>query len=30
MLWAAVGPGLTAGKILIAAGVVVDELQQHK
>ena len=30
MLWAAVGPGLIAGKILIAAGVVVDELQQHK
>jgi len=30
MLWAAVGPGLIAGEILIAAGVVVDELQQHK
>jgi len=30
MLWAAFGPGLIAGEILIAAAVVVDELQQHK
>ena len=30
MFWAAFGPGLIAGMILIAAGVVADELQKHK